>query len=333
MNKLFFLPFAFLLGCGASDSSKFEVKIFDPTRVSAMRELYETPITAKASVPDSCVVSAYKLQASDLTGRLIYDANEEIIPDLSTITSGSSPVLRELIDAFNFKKTMTILNSGNDDRLSSVEITFKGLIKLCKDLWGGGGNLKTLTTVFYGSKSVNLQNFSQSTDPLCSGESNCIQIESFTTSLAPVRLTSSVQDFINTADKKKFVPIIMTHTNVNCRDDAAESSDRNIIEVEAYVAGISDPISSTFYAHPDDKLHFVPTSVIDQDSNDDLQQIILASVIAGDTYRITFTQGRGTGCTPGRTKTQTISVAESDVFNSSGTRTVNSVEIVFDWNQ
>lgn len=333
-NLLFFLPVFIavgVVGCGGAKSVKFDVMVFNPSKTSTFNSLYEQRISAKAAVSDSCVVSVYKLQVFDSSGVLIHESIEEVVPDLSKLTLGSEPKLRDLIDSFDFKTTITILNTNGNSNLDNAEIKLKGIIKLCKDLWGSGGKVSTVTTIFYGNKTVNLNNLASSSDSLCTGEKNCILMEAFTTTLAAMRMTSNIQDFINTADKKDFVPIILTHDNIDCRDDSSDPSGRNIISVNSYIDGVSQPISSVFFAHPDYKYHFAPKSTIDEYNADDIEQIILASVIAGDTYEITFTQGNGTGCAYGTTKTQTIRIPKEDIFDSSGTRTVNSVEVVFDW--
>ncbi len=335
MKKLllaFVLGSGLLAGCARGPETQFQLQLLNPSKVSALNGFYDQPIQA-AALTDSCVVSSYRIQALNSDGLVIYDSTDEVIPDLSKVAKVSgTPALKDLVDAFNFKKTLSIPNTGHDPSLDRVEIKFKGLIKLCQDIWGGGGKVKTVTTLFYGSKIVNLNNFTPNSDSLCAGEKNCILVDSYTTSLAPLKLTAGLQEFISTVDKKNFVPIVLTHANVSCMDDAADSSNRNVIQIDAFVEGRAQAISSQFFAHPDYRYDFVSKSVVDVDPNDDIFQIVLASLIVGDTYQITFTQGSGTGCKPGKTKTQTIKMAETDVFNADGTRKADSVEVVFDWN-
>lgn len=318
-------------GCAGGEASSFELSLLDSSRLSGFDPLRSYPVSL-ASIEDGCIVSAYSLKATGSDGIDLFSRVEEVVPDLSKVdlTQGD-PELGELIAGFDFKTTFQIVNPKSDPVLDSVDISFQGVIKVCEDVWGGGGKVSVVTSVFYGSTNVNLNAFQPSSSDTCGGSTNCIAVDSYVTTLYPIRSTDKITDFLANQDLKDFVPVIFNHLNTDCEDNIEGKSGRNHILVKATINGLDSPISSDFYGSSDDKYHFVSQSRINESEDDDYKTILLASLIVGQKYEVTFTEGTGTGCEEGKAVTKSIEIGRDEVFDSSGARVNASVTMDVNW--
>ncbi len=319
---LVLLSVNFVVSCGSGERKIYDAPLFQLSKIGAIQERKNLEAKA-ATVSENCIVSSYQFRVTDANGDLLIDRVDQVRPDFSKIGSISgSPSIDRLISAFNIKESFTLPFVDSNAELAAAQMSFIGVVKLCDEIWGGAGKISTLTTQFYGGGTFDLTANSTQTSDLCSSDATCLVSTSYASPLIPSKLDDSLQSFIDNDDKKNFVPVRLLHTGVDCKDDAASGGTRNKIAVEMSLGSGTEAIVSDFKGTDANSYELV---------ENDENPTVLVSLIPDFDYKVTFTQGSGTGCTLGKTNEITVKIAHSEVFDASQNRIAQMVDRTVAW--
>jgi hypothetical protein len=310
-------------GCGQrADSRSYQVPLLDFQKMSALTPYRDQPVSL-AAISDDCIQSGYRFTVTDATGQVLIDETDVVVPDFSALSNvAGTPTLDTIVSAFSVRKEFSLPSVEGNSSLEAVTISFRGVAKLCDEIWGGGGKISTLTTQFYGESVVNLVNPPGDSHRLCQGAASCIRLQSFASPMYAAKTNADLTDFIDNEEKYNFIPIRFNHQGTECLDDASEKASRNQISIFTQLGVLAENLETLFYGSDASPYAF---------KFEDTEPVILTSVLLGQAYQVRFTQGRGTGCTPARSTDLEVKVERDEVFDSAQNRLLSVVDRTVTW--